>query len=84
MNIKKIYPAEWRKMHPDGMRADSDQYFAGIANQVAQLLAHSGIEDVFPDGNDISVAAKRLTGYFEDICTGLGIWETLIDTFKKR
>lgn len=71
-------------MHPDGMRADSDQYFAGIANRVAQILAHSGIDDAFPDGEDLRDAAMRLTGYFEDICTGLKLWETLTDTHRKR
>ena len=84
MNIKKIYPAEWRKMHPDGMRADSDQYFAGIANRVAQILAHSGIDDAFPDGEALRDAAMRLTGYFEDICTGLGLWKTVVATCQMR
>ena len=84
MNIKKIYPAEWRKMHPDGMRADSDQYFAGIANSVAQILAHSGIDDAFPDGEALRDAAMILTGYFEDICTGLGLWKTVVATCQMR
>lgn len=84
MNIRKIYPAEWRKCHPGNMRADSDRYFAGIASRVAQTLAHSHIDDAFPDGEDLREAAMRLTCYFEDICTGLGLWETVIATFKKR
>ena len=84
MNIKKIYPAEWRKTHPDGMVADSDHYYANLANRVAQILAHSGIDEAFPDGDSIRYAAMRLTAYFEDICTGVGIWKTLNDTCRKR
>ncbi|MBQ7061863.1 MAG: DUF3843 family protein [Bacteroidales bacterium] len=84
MNIKKIYPIDWREMHPEGMRADSDQYFTGIANRVANILAHSDIDDAFTDSDELRDAAMRLTAYFEDICTGIGFWKTLNDTCCKR
>ena len=84
MNVKKIYPAQWRKMHPDGMRSDSDQYYAGIASRVALILSHSGIDDAFPDGDALCDAAMRLTAYFEDLCTDMGLWKTLTDTCQKR
>ena len=84
MNIKKIYPAEWRRMHPDGMAAGSDHYYANLASRIAQIVAHSGMDDAFPDGEGIKEAAMRLTAYLEDICTGIGIWKTLTGTCQRQ
>ena len=65
--MKKIYPIEWKKMHPDNKDMSTDRYYVDLANKVLNVLKSSDIEDVFPDDEAIFDTSLRLTAWFEDI-----------------
>lgn len=82
--MKKIYPIDWKKTHPDNMAMSTDRYYVDLANKVLNVLQSSGIEEVFPDDETIFDTALRLTAWFEDICSQLGFWRTVNETCQQR
>ena len=69
----KIFLKDWIKLHPDNMRVDSDTYFIQLSNRFLEP-----IEAIF--GNELSGKTKRTialsaAAYFEDIISGLGLWQ---------
>ncbi len=82
--MKKIYPIEWKEIHPEAMASETDFYYAALANKVLEVLDKSGIENVLPDKSAIRTIAIRLTGWFEDICSELGFWKVVNSTCRQR
>lgn len=82
--MKKIYPIEWKRMHPDNRAMSTDRYYVDLANKVLNVLKSSGIEEVFPDDEAILDTSLRLTAWFEDICSQLGFWRTVNETCQQR
>lgn len=82
--MKKLYPIDWRRVHPDNMTTATDQYYTGLANKILNVIQESGIEDSFPDDNSVRDAAIRMSAWFEDLCSGLGFWRVFNETCQKR
>ena len=82
--MKKIFPIEWKEIHPEAMASKTDFYYAGLANKVLEVLDKSGIENVLPEKNAIRTMAIRLTGWFEDLCSEFGFWSVVNATCRQR
>lgn len=82
--IKKIFPIEWKEIHPEAMVSETDFYYAELANKVLKVLDKSGIESVLPEKSAIRTMAIRLTGWFEDLCSELGFWSVVNTICRQR
>ena len=82
--MKKVFPIEWKEIHPEAMASKTDFYYAGLANKVLEVLEKSGIENVLPEKSAIRTMAIRLTGWFEDLCSELGFWSVVNTTCRQR
>lgn len=82
--MKKIYPIEWRKTHPDQMPTATDGYYTDVANKVYDILRHSSIREYIPLPEFLTNTAIRFTSWFEDICSELGFWRIVGETCQKR
>lgn len=80
----KIYPNDWLQSRPYTVTDATDQYYVSLANRVAVALRNSVMEDAFLDDHHILVSAIILTEWFEDICSGTRIWETVNQECMKR
>ncbi len=81
MKIKSsfISSLEFRALHPKGVIADSDMYFARIANKIfRKLLSDKIIKQDFPE-NILRKFALKSASYLEDIVSQWG----LFDGFRK-
>ena len=81
---EKIFPMDMLPFHPYDKTDEVDQYYAGVATQIYQILKASDISVVLADEEKIRHTAMALTGYFEDIISETGIWQTFSMTCKRR
>lgn len=80
----KIFPQQWRQIHPLLTPMSTDQYYAELASRVAQILKESLLDEAFETHNDLIDTAIRVTAWFEDIISNLGIWRTVNEVCNKR
>lgn len=65
------------------MAFETDRYYTGLANRVLKVL-RTNAEGLEMEDEDIRDMALRLTAWFEDIISGLGIWHTVNEECRKR
>ena len=80
----KIFPQQWRQIHPFLTPMSTDQYYAQLASRVAEILNGSFLKDAFETTEDMKDTAIRITAWFEDIIANLGIWRTVNEECSKR
>lgn len=80
----KIYPQQWRQIHPFATPLSTDQYYAQLASRVAETLKRSLLKEAFETTEDLTDTAIRITAWFEDIISNLGIWRTVNEVCSKR
>ena len=82
--MKKIYPIDWKKIHPEGRAMSTDMYYSELSNRVLNVLEETGIDAVLPMRDAMRDAAVRLTGWFEDICSGNMLWSVVNTVCQQR
>ena len=80
----KIFPQQWRQIHPLITPMGTDQYYTQLANRVAAILDKSLLSKAFETTDDLTETAIRITAWFEDIISNLGIWRTVNEECSKR
>ena len=80
----KIFPQQWRQIHPFLTPMSTDQYYAQLASRVAETLKRSLLNEAFETTEDLTDTAIRITAWFEDIISNLGIWRTVNEVCSKR
>lgn len=81
--MKAVYPKDWVVGRPYETVGEADRYYAGIATKVMGLLRRSCISDVFPE-EDLFESAMCLAGWFEDLCSEIGIWRVANEEYRRR
>lgn len=84
MKKKKIFPKDILTLHPYDKTDRIDQYYAQIANRVANVLYDSHLTEILEDNDEVCHVAIVLTAWFEDIITQTGIWQSFTAECKKR
>ena len=81
---KKIFPIDWKAIHPGHAAMSTDSYYTKLANEVLNVLEDSGIKEVLETDVAIRDAAVRITAWFEDICLGGGPWGVVNSVCQQR
>ena len=50
----KIYPQQWRQIHPFVTPLSTDQYYAQLASRVAEILKRSLLNEAFETTEDLT------------------------------
>ena len=74
--MAKIYPQQWRQIHPFATPMITDQYYAKLANHVAEILKASFVKEAFETTEDLTDTAIRITAWFEDFL--FTMWNRII------
>lgn len=82
--IKKIYPTDWLRWKPYDKADATDRYYTDLANRVLKIVQDKAPTDAFSFSTEYIEAATRLTCWFEDICSNLGIWKVVNEECSKR
>ncbi len=80
----KIFIKDWAQMHPKKLNSRTDNYYTGLANKVYKVLFQMREDLKMEEKNDIKELALRITAWFEDIISELGIWQAVTSEYKKR
>lgn len=83
-NVKKIFPTDWLRWKPYDMADETDRYYTDLANRVLKILRAEAPVDAFSFSTEYIEAAIRLTCWFEDICSNLGVWRVVNEECSKR
>ena len=78
----QLFPKDWLKLHPYNLSDPTDLYYTRIANQIYRILHETRLAYSF-DKEDVNQVALRMAAYFEDVISGLRIWQTFIHEYKK-
>lgn len=82
---KIIYPKEWVALRPYDVADEADRYYVQMANNAVRVLEKSAMRDFFDGDLDLlRKAGVYLSMWFEDICSNLGIWQTVNRECAKR
>lgn len=85
MIVKKIFPKDFMSFMPYDLADSTDLYYTGLANKVMGILEKRlGGSGIIDDREDMQLASIYFTLWFEDICSGIGIWKTVTGEFRKR
>lgn len=85
MTRKKFFPRDWLGNRPYKTVGEADIYYSGIASMVYDLLEAGGMEkEVFKTTEKTVRAAAVLTGLFEDIISGTGMWDLVVSECLRR
>ena len=85
MSRKKLFPRDWLGNRPYKTVGEADIYYSGIASMVYDLLEAGGMEkEVFKTTEKTVRAAAVLTGLFEDIISGTGMWDLVVSECLRR
>ena len=85
MRKKAIYPYEWVLCHPYDHADAVDNYYAALADKVFHAIEASDIALAFEaDREVVKDVAIRLTMYFEDLASEIGVWRAATAEFRKR
>ena len=77
---RNIYMQRWLSFHHYSAPQQSDFYYLKLCNEIFSMLE----EDDFPDEElSLSEVEKKnlacfITGYFEDVISGPGLWKAFI------
>lgn len=82
--MKKVFPIDWKKIHPDGRPMSTDMYYTALGNRVLKVLEETGIIAVLKKEDMMRDAAVRLTAWFEDICSGNKLWSVVNTVSRQR
>jgi hypothetical protein len=66
--------------HPKGMRCSTDAEYSKVGNKIFKKFNDANIMDISKE--DIKDMAIKLTLYFEDVVSDLGIWRSFTDWNK--
>ena len=77
--MAKIYPQQWRQIHPFATPMSTDQYYAKLANRVAEILKRSLLNEAFETTEDLTDTAIRITA--DSSCTTM---RSLLQTTSSR
>lgn len=78
--MKKIYLKDWMKLHPYTKTDSIDQYYVRVANEILLILDRH-LDSVDRDWREYT--ALILTGWFEDVISQTGIWQTFTGECEK-
>ncbi len=85
MRRKTIYPIDWVKSHPYRAPNEVDNFYADLADKVLDCIQRSDVSDFFDrDRETMKEEAIRLTMYFEDLASEIGVWRAATTEFRKR
>lgn len=71
--------------HPYKISDEIDSYYADLADNVFNIIKDSEISDAFDDDMEkMKKTAIRLTMWFEDVISDIGIWKAVKKEFKER
>ena len=85
MKGAKIFPRDWLGNRPYKTVGEADIYYSKIASRVYELLKAGGMEkEVFKTTEKAVRAAAALTGLFEDIISGTGMWDLMVSECLRR
>ena len=79
-----IYPADWVKHEPYSTVNSTDIYYTGIANRVYDILKETKFDTFFSAADDLRVVSMCIAGYFEDVISQNGIWQTFTAACQKE
>lgn len=80
----RIYPKDWKEIHPGHADMSTDFYYSQLASRVLAVLENDGIDAVLDEPAWIRDAAVRITAWFEDLCNGTGLWGVVNTMCKER
>ena len=81
----RIYPKDWLIYKPYTVPDQVDRYYVGLANEVMNLLENSEVSGFFSGHPELMrKAGVYFAMWFEDICSGVGIWRTVNEVCVKR
>ena len=69
----KIYQKDWLDLHPYSTPVNSDVYFVNLSNRFLETIEHA-IGNAFSNKVKHTIALS-VAAYFEDIISGLGLWQ---------
>ena len=84
MMKKRIYPKDWKEIHPGNADMSTDSYYSQLASRVLDVLEDDGIDEVLDEPAWIRDAAVRITAWFEDLCNGTGLWSVVNTVCRNR
>ena len=62
-----------------------DKYYVEMSNAVLRILINKGVDTEYDlDINELQLMAMRLTMYFEDVVSQIGIWDAAVGEFERR
>jgi len=79
--MNKITIHDWRKGHLELFPYVTDAYYLGIANKLAVLITNLSPKDG-PDKEQVKEWALALAYYFEDVISGIGVWQAFTTKHK--
>lgn len=82
--MKKIFPIDWKKMHPGHAPMSTDFYYTQLANKVLRVLVDDGFGEILEEADRARDTAVRLTAWFEDLCNGGRLWGVVNDVCNER
>ena len=82
---KMVFPKDWVGYRPYNKVGEADVYYASVASEVYSLIRSSFLfEEVFKSEDDTKRASIILTSLFEDIISGIGVWDLAVGEFLRR
>ncbi len=85
MRSYKIYPKQWMELQPYERPDEVDKYYVEMSNAVLRILIDKGVDTEYDlDINELQLMAMRLTMYFEDVVSQIGVWDAAVGEFERR
>lgn len=81
--MKKIFMQEWMAGRPYRQADVADQYYLGIANQLA-VITKKHITDSVVGDHQHRLIGGYLSAWFEDVICGIGIWKAFTSECQHR
>lgn len=78
-----LYPAEWVKNKPYTTVDNVDIYYTGIANRIYDILKETKLDSVFAEPDNLRIVTMSIAGWFEDVISQNGIWQTFTTECEK-
>lgn len=81
--MKKIYPNEWLGFHPYKNADEIDSYYADLASRILKEIYDKKSVQAL-DEQVLRDIAIRLTVWFEDVISGVGLWAAFTGECMRR
>ena len=83
LNTKKLVTLQdIRKGHPRGLNCDSDREYSDFANRVVKVMRANN-ESANWSTDYLRTIAVKVTLYFEDLVSELGLWKTFVNKHRQ-